>query len=119
MKCKCGFEGEPEYGDFKDKELLAHVHIRCPQCKSTRHIVIEDWERIKMAILYPEHCYGSPDWRAMHGAGHMKTQKVIQIHLDGSYSIYCPVCHWGEGGGFMPKDKTEELRKLFVERQRE
>jgi len=68
-----------------------------------------------MAILYPEYCWGSPDWRAMHGAGHVRTPKAVEVRPDGSYSIYCPVCQWGEGGGFLPKDKTEELRKLFIE----
>ena len=117
MECRdCGYVGEPEYGEYRDVETA--IHVRCPNCKKTRHIIIETEERVKMAILYPEYCSGSPDWRASHGTGHKKTKKAISFLLGpgelDAYSIYCPVCEWGEGGG-LPKDKVEELRKLFVE----
>lgn len=116
MECyNCGYKGEPEFGDFQDKELLMTLHIRCPQCQSIRHITIMPEDRIKMAILYPEYCSGSPDWRALHGTGHITTRKVIDIDAGGAYCIYCPVCEWGEGGGLLPKDKTDTLRKLLVE----
>jgi len=131
MECSnCGYKGEPEYGEFpvnnaekilgvKDSniEIWGKQHIRCPTCKNTRKITIEQWEHVKEAILYSEYCYGSPDWRTMYGKGHIKTRKAISIlngkTVDG-YSIYCPVCSWGEAGG-LQKGKAEELRKLLVE----
>lgn len=111
MRCKCGYEGDPEYGEFVDPDFpLWKVHIRCPMCLKTRHIIIEVHEHVKMAILYPEYCYGSPDY-----GRHEKTKKEILIlkgmHLDG-YSIYCPLCSWGEGGG-LDKDHSKELSALL------
>lgn len=123
MKCKCGYKGDPEFGDFKDDEIPLWIqHIRCPECKSTRHIIIETWERVKMAILYPEYCSGSPDWVPRHGK-HIKTKKAIMLLNAGpsgigGYSIYCPVCQWGEGGG-LEQEKVEELRKLYAEKVKE
>lgn len=115
MECKkCGYTGDPEFGDFRDEDIPSlPLHIRCPKCKSTKHITIVAWERVKMAILYPEFCTGSPDWRARYGIGHIKTRKAISL-LKQSYSIYCPICEWGEGGG-LEKEKVEELQKLLVE----
>jgi hypothetical protein len=184
MKCDCGYEGDPEFGDFKDsnknfdeyekwlkrigngcehmrappmigipallplcdltkdscrievcpeanepsesplktplyeKPSFPNSHIRCPKCKSTEHILIETWEHVKKAILYPEYCVGSPDWTPALGK-HIKTRKAITFlnakdtNL-GSYSIYCPVCEWGEGGG-LEQEKVDELRKLYAE----
>lgn len=71
-----------------------------------------------MVILYPEYCSGSPDWRPVHGE-HIKTRKAIMLlnaigNGVGGYSIYCPVCNWGEGGG-LEQEKVEELRKLYAE----
>lgn len=137
MKCKCGYEGEPEYGEFfrvvesdgraistETSRIMAGQvmpipsHVRCPKCKTTEHIIIETWEHIKIAILYPEYCSGSSDWRATHGTGHIRTRKAITFLNAGTgiggYSMYCPVCDWGEAGG-LPQDKVEELRKLYIE----
>lgn len=55
----------------------------------------------------------------MHGAGHVRTQKAITFFGAGdselgAYSIFCPVCGWGDGGG-LEKAKVEELQKLYVE----
>jgi len=72
-----------------------------------------------MVILYPEYCVGSPDWTPAHGK-HIKTRKAIMFHNAADtnhvagYSIYCPICEWGEGGG-LEQEKVDELRKLYAE----
>lgn len=67
------------------------------------------WEHVKSVILYPEYCYGSVDY-----GKHEKVEKRVVVGAN-SFSIMCPKCQWGEGGG-MPKDKATELRHLLLKR---
>jgi hypothetical protein len=111
MRCdECGYSGEAEYGEFDDQDFPSlKQHIRCPMCLTTRHLLIASWERVKMAILYPEYCYGSAEY-----GKHEKVKKVVMIFpvpVRGvlsevgiaGYSIHCPLCGWGEGGGLEPE----------------
>jgi len=111
MKCRCGYEGDPEYGEFQDLNFpTLKVHMRCPMCFSTWKFMVEVHERIKMCILYPEYCYGSVDY-----GKHEPVKNVVLIFkgkgdLD-AYSIFCPLCGWGEGGG-LDKQQSKELVAL-------
>ena len=113
MKCNnCTYEGEPEFGQFEDKELVSVVHIRCPRCRSTRHITLDPVERIEMALRYPEYCYGPEQ-------PHSRVRKVVDLTSvkggEAAYSIHCPYCSYGEGGGFLPKDQVEHLKQVMLE----
>jgi len=113
MKCRnCGYEGKPEFGQFKDKELAFVSHIRCPRCRSTRHITMDCAERIEMALRHPEYCYGPEQ-------PHNRVQKVVSLTPikggEAAYSVYCPYCSFGEGGGFLPKDQVEHLKQVMLE----
>lgn len=61
-KCKCGYEGELEVGDFGlDPNWLIHRHFRCPKCKSTsmdRIEYTESFEVIMEAYKFPRTCTG-------------------------------------------------------------
>jgi len=113
MKCKCGYEGEPEYGDFGPWES----HIRCPKCKTMGCFIVESYERVKMAILYPEHCAGR-EHAGNYSITHERAQMTVTVSDRGDYLIYCPVCGWGEGGR-LSEDKAKELRKLLLVNQKE
>lgn len=57
-----------------------------------------------MAIDYGEYCNGSIDY-----GRHNKVRKIVHIGEKGDFSIYCPVCSWGEGGGFIPEPHRSKL----------
>lgn len=113
LECQCGYKGEPEFGEFKDEEYPSSValirHIRCPECKGIRHITIEPWERIEMALRYPEYC----------ARNHKPVRKVVDListqNGEAAYSIHCPYCDWGEGGGFLPKKQVAHLKQVMLE----
>ncbi len=108
MECRCGYKGEPEWGTFPDPEWFITYHFRCPECKRSAHATIEAWERIEMALRFPEYCKGSVDF-----GPHEPVLKWVLLDKKGSYSITCPTCTWGEGGGFIPEPHLSRLRSML------
>lgn len=125
MKCKCGFEGKPLFGDFGRSNNWPNTRYQCPKCKSsekTQFVAAED--RVEAELRFPSKCYGSYDY-----GPHRSARKVVNlingIREIGSYSITCPVCQWGDGGG-IEKDiiiklalLQEKLNKDFHKKMRE
>lgn len=112
MKCECGYEGKPEFGIFETKYFWKN-NIRCLECKSTEHFVIFPEEHVEMELRYPSECSGSIDY-----GKHKPVDRVVEIfkgfHGIGAYSIYCPVCDWGSGGG-LTNEECDRLLKLKKE----
>ncbi len=109
MKCKCGYEGPAEVGDFgKHPEYWFTMYWKCPKCLSTDSIVhLNPIDTIKKALLFPHICGGH---REDHLPKHRDTEEVVNFLAHNKnrewigYSIHCPICNWGQGSGISIKD---------------
>lgn len=120
MKCKCGYEGPAEIGEFRDKDVPWTVHYKCPECKTVNTLkikYIESFDRIRAVLLYPEKCQGVKGETEEHAP----VDKVVEFITGGAdlntvgYGIGCPVCQWGTGSA-ISKEEFEKLKKLYPDK---
>ena len=111
MKCKCGFEGRPEFGIFRDMKMFAIVHMRCPRCKNGSGVFNPE-DRVESEIRNPEECHGPEH-------PHPPVLKRVELYTGegdlGGYSIYCPRCNFGVGSGLKMRDviRLSDLMNLL------
>jgi len=116
MKCKCGYEGWAEIGNFPDERFGGkykdmNTPYRCPKCKSNKNILyIDAIDRIRKVLILGEICRRNIPYPH-------KAKKKVEFITGGAdnstvgYSIYCPICGWGEGSAI----KLEDYEKLVNE----
>ncbi len=120
MKCKCGYEGLAEIGNFpnevdggKYKNLkYMNTPYRCPNCKSNKNMEhINSIDSIAKVIKLGEICYKKIPYPH-------KTKKIVRFFFGGadktfiSYSIHCPLCKWGISST-ISLEEYETLKKEF------
>lgn len=116
MKCKCGYEGPAEVGDFGfDKTKLYRRHFKCPKCGSTDMSLIHSIDSIKRALLFPRKCSGVRG----ETPSHKEVEVVVNFLFGGAngsvgYSIHCPICGWGQGSAII-RDEYIELKRWAEE----
>ena len=116
MKCKCGYEGLAEIGNFPDESCggkyknlpYMNVRFRCPVCKSNKKMEhINSIDSIRHALLFGEFCTRN----------HQRTRRVVEFVTSYSnksfvgYSISCPVCMYGEASGITPKEYANLIKE--------
>lgn len=123
MKCKCGYEGWAEMGNFGfNKEKLRIDHYRCPKCKSSTDVIyIDPIDSVRQFLMFGGFCNRS------ESLPH-KAKKKIDFITGGAdnnlvgYSIYCPICIWGVGSAIEREDyeklikEAEEGKFILVEK---
>jgi rubredoxin len=124
MKCKCGYEGWAEIGQFEDerfggkyKSML--VTFRCPSCKTNKNVIhINAIDSIREALRFPRTCCGVKGETKEHSP----IKQVVTFIEGGAdtttvgYSIHCPFCHWGHGS-IIPKEDFERLKSERIQGQ--
>jgi len=105
MECKCGFDGDALVGDYgMDTHHIFTKHFKCQKCGNTDYekiscISIQD--SIRQALLFPRECKGVRGETRPHKAVKRRVRLIIggADLKSAGYSIHCPACRWGSGGG--------------------
>lgn len=122
MRCKCGYEGWAELGNFPDERFggkykdlpYMNTHYRCPKCKTNKNMEhINSIDRIREVLILGEFCHRKTPYPH-------KAKKSVDFLTGGAdkstvgYSINCPICSWGSSSA-IPIEEYEKLKKEIKE----